>query len=383
MDPELGAETLAILRKDPLKQALTRTTVKDFQISKLFADNKAAITSVDHDLTGARCVTTSLDESLRIYDCVRGTREHVSYSKKYGCNLAQFTTHPGYIAYASTKINDTIRYLSYETNQYLRYFVGHKGMVTSLQRSPIPGSGTILSAAMDGAVNLWDLEQVNPVSVVKPACGSGGSIAGGGIAAAYDPSGTAIAVAVGSTEIQLFDVRKMASGPFMSSPLESQLTADGAVVAGVQFLPTVGDHMLLVMSNGTIAVLDAFTLKKQAVLLSALPGSASTATNSDLDALGKMQKAFLGQNVTAAPDGKTVIVGGESGDIAFWHIQEALNSVARNANGGSGAMPSAVVRPDGSWNGSHDGPVSACAFNPHMMECVSGSRSLALWTTAT
>ncbi|KAJ2081915.1 hypothetical protein H4R24_002011 [Coemansia sp. RSA 988] len=383
MDPELGTETLAILRKDPLKQALTRMSVKDFQISKLFADNKAAITSVDHDLSGARCVTTSLDESLRIYDCVRGTREHVSYSKKYGCNLAQFTTHPGYIAYASTKINDTIRYLSYETNQYLRYFVGHKGMVTSLQRSPIPGSGTILSAAMDGAVNLWDLEQVNPVSVVKPICGSGRSIASGGIAAAYDPSGTAIAVAVGSTEIQLFDVRKLTSGPFISSPLESQITSDGAVVARVQFLPTVGDHMLLVMSDGTIAVLDAFTLKRQVILSSAFTNPVSIEDNADLDALGKMQRAFLGQNVTAAPDGKTVIVGGESGDVAFWHIQEVLSSVAHNGSSRNGTMPSAAVRPDGSWNGSHDGPVSACAFNPHMMECVSGSRSLALWTTAT
>ncbi|PIA18341.1 WD40 repeat-like protein [Coemansia reversa NRRL 1564] len=383
MDTELGAETLAILRKDPLKQALTRAAIKDFQISKLFADNKAAITSLDHDLSGARCVTTSLDESLRIYDCVRGTREHVSYSKKYGCNLAQFTTHPGYIAYASTKINDTIRYLSYETNQYLRYFVGHKGMVTSLQRSPIPGSGTILSAAMDGTVNLWDLEQINPVSVVKPTCSSGGSIEVGGIAAAYDPSGTAIAVAVGSTEIQLFDVRKLTRGPFMSSPVERQLIAREVVVAGVQFLPTVGDHMLLAMSNGIIAVLDAFTLKIQAVLSSTWPGAASVVDNTDLSALEKMQQAFLGQNVTAAPDGKTVIVGGESGDIAFWHIQEVLNSGSRHGNGNSGLKSLAPVRPDGSWNGSHDGPVSACAFNPHMMECVSGSRSLALWTTAT
>ncbi|KAJ1717905.1 hypothetical protein LPJ61_007060, partial [Coemansia biformis] len=240
MDPEISPETLEVLRKDPLRQALTNTALRNFQMAKLFADNKAPVTSLDYDVAGTRCITTSHDESLRIYDCERGVREHVSYSKKYGCNLAQFTAQPGCAAYASTKINDTIRYLSCDTNQYIRYFVGHKDAVTSLQRSPNQASSTLLSAALDGSVRIWDLDQVDPACTVTPT--GTRSVADGGIAAAHDPSGAVVAVAVGSAEIQLLDVRELARGPFLSALIEPP-GAKGAAIAGVQFIPPTGDHI--------------------------------------------------------------------------------------------------------------------------------------------
>ncbi|KAJ2118464.1 hypothetical protein IW147_006435, partial [Coemansia sp. RSA 720] len=84
MNAELDSETLNVLRKDPLQTALTATALTDFYIAKQFPDNKALITSVDFDITGTHCITTSRDESLRIYDCASGVREQVSYSKKYG-----------------------------------------------------------------------------------------------------------------------------------------------------------------------------------------------------------------------------------------------------------------------------------------------------------
>ncbi|KAJ2217630.1 hypothetical protein IW139_003947 [Coemansia sp. RSA 353] len=363
MNAELDSETLNVLRKDPLQAALTTSALADFYIAKQFPDNKALITSVDFDITGTHCITTSRDESLRIYDCASGTREQVSYSKKYGCNLAQFTAQPGCVAYASTKINDTVRYLSYETNQFIRYFAGHTGMVTSLQRSPNAQSTSMVSASMDGTVRLWNLDTVKPVCTVNIEGGKNG------VAAAYDPSGMVVAVAAESQAIQLYDVRKMTKGPFTSAPITSKLT-----VAGLKFMPPTGDYILLAMSDGSIMLLDAFQLTTLAVLSSATHNAISPTIAPVASALGQMQQQCFGQKITATPDGRAVIAGNDNGGIVFWDFDTVL------ANSGS-KQPPAVHAPNGTWNGSHDGPVGVCAFNPLLMECVTGSQSLTLWTS--
>ncbi|KAJ2643051.1 hypothetical protein GGH99_008619, partial [Coemansia sp. RSA 1285] len=209
MEEECTGQTLSTLRSDPLKTALTRKSISGFRLMKQFKDNKAPITSLDYDPTGTRCITTSADESLRIYNCVQGKRDRVSYSKKYGCSLAQFTKQSGCVAYASTKLNDTVRYLSYETNQFIRYFVGHSGRVTSLQRSP-DGSSTMMSAALDGTVRIWDLGVSGPTVTVNPELLAGNaSVKTSGIAASYDPSASIVAVVLASSETHLFDVREM------------------------------------------------------------------------------------------------------------------------------------------------------------------------------
>ncbi|KAJ2785185.1 WD repeat-containing protein 82 [Coemansia javaensis] len=374
MDPEIDPETLAALRRDPLRQALTGRALRSFQMAKVFSDNKAAVTSLDYDGSGTRCITTSRDESLRIYDCERGVRAQVSYSKKYGCNLAQFTAQAGCAAYASTKINDTIRYLSCDTNQYIRYFVGHRAAVTSLQRAPdgAAGAPALLSAAMDGSVRLWDLDRPDAVCALEPP--APGSVARGGIAAAYDPSGAVVAVAVGSAELQLYDVRELARGPFLSAPMDR---ARGAAVARVQFVPPAGDCILLAMTDGTIAARDAFSLRPLATLSRAEPGAHPPA-DPEAPVLGEMRRAFLGQNVTATPDGRAIVAGCASGGVAFWDTARVL---AQDHHHHNHPGPARHLDPDGVWSGSHDGPVSACAFNPCFLECVTGSDSLALWTT--
>ncbi|KAJ2744965.1 hypothetical protein GGI20_002539 [Coemansia sp. BCRC 34301] len=379
-------DVLNILRRDPLQAALTSSVLRGFHISKQFSDNSAALTSLDYDASGSKCITTSLDESLRIYDCVGGKREQVLFSKKYGCNLAQFTSQAGCVAYASTKINDTIRYLSYDTNQYIRYFVDHTRRVTSLQRSPT--AATVMSAALDGVVNVWDLGSVKPASTVTPVC-AGGSVDDNGIAAAYDPSGMVIAVAVGSNTLQMYDVRELSRGPFKSRPIVAE--AGQALVAGVRFIPPLGNHIMLTMTDGSCHLLDAFSLQPCAKLQYAKPqGSVSDgvhvdpsspkAANGVGEALGRMQSAHLGQNVTVTPDGKTVMAGGQNGSILFWDISRYTGA---DALGGSTSdqHPAALV-PDGVWNGSHDGPAGVCAFNPHIMECITGAQSLAIWTSS-
>ncbi|KAJ2556842.1 WD repeat-containing protein 82, partial [Coemansia sp. RSA 1822] len=231
-----------------------------------------------------------------------------------------------------------MRYLSYETNQFIRYFAGHTGMVTSLQRSPNTQSTSMVSASMDGTVRLWNLDTVKPVCTVDIEGGNNG------VAAAYDPSGMVVAVAAGSQAIQLYDVRKMTKGPFTSAPIASKLT-----VAGLKFMPPTGDYILLAMSDGSIMLLDAFQLNTLAVLSSTTHSAISPSIDPVASALGQMQQQCFGQNVTATPDGRAVIAGNDNGGIVFWDVDSVL------ANNGS-KQPLAVHAPNGTWNGSHDGP---------------------------
>ncbi|KAJ1886199.1 hypothetical protein LPJ66_009747 [Kickxella alabastrina] len=361
---DYSADLLDIMRQDPLKLALTPSAVREFRIAKSFSDNKAPVTSLDYDPSGKHCITTSTDESLRVYDSMRGVREQVLYSKKYGCNLAQFTSQPGYVAYASTKINDTIRYLSFETNQYVRYFVGHSGLVTSLQRTP--GSSGLMSAAMDGTVCLWDLEVVNPTSTVKV----GGK--DGGVVAAYDPSGMVVAVSVGSTEVRLYDVREITRAPFLSWSIANMLVPEGPLVAGIKFVPPLGDFLILAMTDGTSRIWSSHTGEHVATLANTV--SDHSAKGNASAAIAKMSDAHLGHNLTVTPDGKTVLVGRHNGSVAYWDISHIAEPTS------SGSAGHQDIAPGGILNGRHDGPVSVCAFNPLVMECITASTSMALWS---
>lgn len=343
------------LRQDPLHSALTTHTIRDFCPIKRFKDNELPLTSLDFSPTvttndSSLCITTSQDESLRIYDCQKGQPQGKPlYSKKYGCNLAQFTWQPGKVAYASTKQNDTIRYLSYATNQYVRYFIGHKEQVTSLQRCP-QKSNTMVSAAQDGMVNVWDLESSKPVCSVRAEGGRE-------VVAAFDPSGRVVGVVAGD-RIMLYDWREMDRGPFKSVGL-----GNGLSVSGIKFIPPLGNHILVSYDMGQYLVLDSFTLEPVLTL------GESTGIDGRND-------RWWGQNVTTTPDGQIVMAGSRSasGGVVFWDIGQRLIE---------GSRTEVVVEPNGRWNSGQEGPVGICAFNPQLMECVTGTaNTLTMWSAS-
>ncbi|KAJ2831698.1 hypothetical protein GGI24_001496 [Coemansia furcata] len=195
-----------------------------------------------------------------------------------------------------------------------------------------------------------------------------------------------ICVAVGSAELQLYDVREVLKGPFKSQSISD--IAGQALVAGVRFIPPLGDHILLAMTDGSCHLFDSFSLQHCATLRDAdLPSDVNGAGFAAINGIGgggfalsKMQDSHLGQNVTVTPDGKTVVVGGRNGSISFWDISRYTSAEA-NASSASTLQPS-VLAPDGVWNGSHDGPVGVCAFNPQIMECITGAQTLAIWTSS-
>ncbi|KAJ1952034.1 hypothetical protein GGI12_006348 [Dipsacomyces acuminosporus] len=229
-------------------------------------------------------------------------------------------------------------------------------------------------------VNIWDLNAVRPASTTKPMCASASSVKDRGIAAAYDPSGMVISAAVASSEVQLFDVRELGRGPFKSAPIPFSSAADQSqtLVAGIRFVPPVGDYILLTMTDGTSRLIDAFSLQQHLALSSPSRGAhghASPGDSASKTTVERMSQASLGQNMTVTPDGKTVIAGCENGGVAFWDIANRLDPHMQESDG------LYTLSPDGVWSGSHDGPVSVCSFNPHMMECITGSSSLAFWTS--
>ncbi|XP_042873023.1 WD repeat-containing protein 82-like [Penaeus japonicus] len=112
--------------------------VRSFRVAKLFRDNTERINNIDFSPSGDLLITSSDDDQIVIYDCEKGTPEiyiphlfpiprnkRTLNSKKYGVDLIHFTHAKNSAIYSSTKIDDTIRYLSLHDNKYIRYFPGH------------------------------------------------------------------------------------------------------------------------------------------------------------------------------------------------------------------------------------------------------------------
>ncbi|KAI4152345.1 MAG: hypothetical protein LQ340_002963, partial [Diploschistes diacapsis] len=179
---------------------------KQFKFSK--PDTTA--TSLHFDDTGEFLLAALSDETLQLYNCREGRAEKTLLSKKYGCHLARFTHHAQSIIYASTKTDDTIRYLSTHDNQYLRYFKGHTAPVTSLNLCPANDT-FCSSSAHDHTVRLWNLSSPHPhgkLSLATPSL------------TAYDPTATVLAIASPSTSsILMYDLRNFDKAPFSTFDL--------------------------------------------------------------------------------------------------------------------------------------------------------------------
>lgn len=167
------------------------------------------MTSLDFDDSGEFLLAACSDESLQLYNAKEGKHIKTLFSKKYGAHLARFTHHSQSIIYASTKGDDTIRYLSTHDNQFLRYFKGHTAPVTTL--ALCPASDTFLSCSLDNTVRLWSLSSPSPqgrLNLSTPTL------------AAYDPSATVIGIASPSTSsILLYDLRNYDKPPFATFDL--------------------------------------------------------------------------------------------------------------------------------------------------------------------
>lgn len=143
----------------------------------MFNENNLRVNSLDYSPDGATLISSSDSDSINIYDCEKGTQKATLNSKKYGCDQIRYT-HGGAALHASTKVDDTIRYLSLHDNKYIRYFQGHAKKVITHQYASFrnqlafaylqvvtlcmsPVDDTFLSGSLDKTIRLWDLRSPN------------------------------------------------------------------------------------------------------------------------------------------------------------------------------------------------------------------------------
>ncbi|MCJ1230603.1 member of Set1p complex, histone methyl transferase [Toensbergia leucococca] len=271
------------------------------------------VTSLDFDSTGEYLLAACSDDSLQLYSATSGTHLKTLLSQKYGAHLARFTHHSQSILYASTKIDDTIRYLSTHDNQFLRYFKGHTAPVTTLTLSP--ASDTFLSCSLDNTVRLWSLSSPNPQARLNLSTP---------YLAAYDPSATVIAIASASTSsILLYDLRNYDKPPFATFDMR-RAAAESASSSSQHSASAISrEWTKLEFSNDGKSLLVATNTASGHLLLDAFSG--------DLKAF--CTRPNVPTNLRAAP-GSPGIPG--QGDVCF-------SADGRYLVGGSGGERDALV----------------------------------------
>ncbi|XP_057372682.1 WD repeat-containing protein 82-like [Daphnia carinata] len=305
---------------------LTEPVVRSFRVAKVFKENTDRINNIDFSPTGDTLISSSEDDQIVIYDCEKGTQKRTVNSKKYGVDLVHFTHAKNTAIHASTKVDDTIRYLSLHDNKYIRYFPGHTKKVVALSMSPV--DDMFLSGSMDKTLRLWDLRSPNCQGLMhltsRPV-------------AAFDPEGLIFAAGVNSESVKLYDLRSFDKGPFASFRLNTEKTCEWT---GLKFSPD-GKTILLSTNSSIIRLVDAFHGNPTHTLT------------------GHLNDKKLPLEASFSPDSQFVFSGSTDGRVHVWHAESGHKVCVFNAD--------------------HNGPVQCIQFNPKYMMLASGCNNMAFW----
>ena len=336
--------------------------ITSFRPSKLFKA-PATYTSIDFDDSGEFLLLARTDDTIHLYNTKAGAHAKELKSQKYGNALARFTHNSTNILYASTKVDDGIRYLCMHDNSFIRYFRGHTGRVTSLNLSP--ANDQFMSASLDNTVKLWDCRSPNPQGELRfesPWL------------TAFDPSATVIAIASPpASTICLYDLKNYDKPPFAHFDLldiEQRFagTHGQRVSSGWTTLEFSNNgKFLLIGTNGPgHYVLDAFDGKLIHYLHRPqyLHRPTSPFNPAPGDALSEQSPLKQG-DVSFTPDGQFAIGGngGQSG-LLVWDLREkeSKDNVLEPMVDLPGQKASAVV-----------------AYNPRFNLVASADREVLLW----
>uniref|UniRef100_A0A0E0L588 Anaphase-promoting complex subunit 4 WD40 domain-containing protein n=1 Tax=Oryza punctata TaxID=4537 RepID=A0A0E0L588_ORYPU len=120
--------------------------VRGMAIGAVFTDYAGKINCLDFHRKEDLLVTSSEDDSIRLYNITSATLLKTTYHRKHGADRVCFTHHPSSIL-CSSRYNlesaESLRYLSLYDNRCLRYFKGHKD--------------SFMSGSLDHSVRIWDL----------------------------------------------------------------------------------------------------------------------------------------------------------------------------------------------------------------------------------
>lgn len=305
---------------------LTEPVVRGFRVAKIFKENTDRINNVDFSPTGDALISSSEDDQIVIYDCEKGTQKRTVNSKKYGVDLVHFTHAKNTAIHASTKIDDTIRYLSLHDNKYIRYFPGHTKKVVTLSMSPI--DDMFLSGSLDKTLRLWDLRSPNCQGLMHLSSRP---------VAAFDPEGLIFAAGVNSESVKLYDLRSFDKGPFASFRVPQEKNLEWT---GLKFSPD-GKTILLSTNGGVIRLVDAFH------------------GNPTHSLTGHVNDKKLALEASFSPDSQFVFSGSSDGKVHAWNAETGHRVCA--------------------YTSDHTGPVQCVQFNPKYMMMASGCSMMAFW----
>ncbi|TIC30430.1 WD40 repeat-like protein [Wallemia mellicola] len=328
------------------KISLNADIMKSFKPSKAFTgycQEDKQFTSIAFDDTGSTCVTAASDDGFHIFDARLG-------NEKYGIDLPCFTHASSTILYASTKVDNSIKYHSLHDNTYLQYFRGHNGKVNSLEMSPV--SDQFLSASSDDTVRLWDIR--------SPQCMGLLNIQGNSTAA-WDPTGLIFAVSLyKESSILLYDTKEFDKAPFMTFVLQDK----DQKVPGRSIYPhptcikfsTDGNYMLVGTNSYYHYILNSFTGQIYYRL-----------TGHETFSSSQLHRDML----SWTPDSNYVVGGSKNGKIFVWEIPpftEQKDHEARN------------LSPIVSTDNHNKEPSKVVSFNPKMiMMATAAGSELDFW----
>lgn len=215
-----------------------RQNFRDFSAS---ADKR--VTTIKFSSDGEQLVATGNNGVIEVYNCDTG-RQSIVRTRKYGCGTFDHTSENSKIIVASAnpKTRPICSHLDIERNDYIIHYSGHQSIVTSIRVNPDRNS--FFTAARDKNVFLWDKRTA--VAVRKQIFDSTPLID-------LNPTGKNLAVGIESRIIELYDLRGLGNGPYISfhlPPFESmELTS-------IKFSHD-GNQLLLSSNNIRIQVLDA------------------------------------------------------------------------------------------------------------------------------
>lgn len=290
------------------------------------------VTSLDFSDSGQWLISAGNDESIQLYDCRTATHTSSLYSKKYGCTLARFTHSSTNCIYASTKEDDSIRYLSLHDNQFIRYFRGHKNVVNSLEVSPT--NDMFISSALDRTVRIWDLKSPNCQGIIKVPTPS---------LVAFDSMSLVFAVASQEAKtVALYDVRNFDKAPFKTFSAHH----------------VEGNWQKVEFSNDSSHIVVASDGPAHG-LFNGLDGSAKGLCTGH-----QPIKRPTSSPVAFTMDGKYLLAGGED-HVTYWDISKA-------SNGTEETIHKPVIETPGPKS-------SLVSFNPRTMLMASADEGVNLW----
>lgn len=335
--------------------------IHTYRPSKLFkAAPATSYTSIDFDDSGEFLLLSRTDDTIQLYNAKAGAHAKELKSQKYGSALARFTHHSTSIIYASTKVDDGIRYLSMHDNSFIRYFKGHTGRVTSLCVSP--SGDQFLSASLDNTVKLWDCRTPNSVGQLNFTSAW---------LCAYDPGACVIAIASPPAQtIFLYDLKHYDKPPFASfdmHDIEKRFVhlgqRPGEGWTGLEFANN-GQYILIATNGPGHYLIDAYTGELKHYLKR--PTTTASPRPAPGDPLPEQTATYSQADATFVPDGRYVIggTGGLQTGLVVWDAQEKsdTNNILEPMTELSSTKPASVV-----------------AYNPRFNLVASADREVMMW----